>query len=190
MPKTADQHRDPRCELLDVLLCPLCHDRLEPSGRTLRCTHQHAFDIARHGYVNLLTGKKRTVSADTAAMVEARVSFLQAGHYAPLARALSELTVQRCGPGSKVLDAGAGTGYCLAAVLDRLTQALSASDWTFPHTPSDGRREPIATPVRWRRTSGGHCPPGPDPSTSYSMSSLPATARNSVAFCGLTEHST
>ena len=124
MPKTSIARRDPRCRLFDVLLCPLCHDRLEPSGRTLRCVRQHAFDIARHGYVSLLTGNMRTASADTAAMVQARAAFLNAGHYGPLARALADLTAQRCRPGGTVLDAGAGTGYYLATALDAIPRAV------------------------------------------------------------------
>ncbi|NYI06306.1 putative RNA methyltransferase [Allostreptomyces psammosilenae] len=110
--------------LLDLLRCPLCHDPLEAGGGSLRCrTRHHTFDIARQGYVSLLTGDMRTGSADTAPMVAARTAFLTAGHYAPLARALAELAPRLCPPDGVVLDAGTGTGYYLAAVLDALPGA-------------------------------------------------------------------
>jgi 23S rRNA (guanine745-N1)-methyltransferase len=96
----------------------------------LRCGNGHSFDIARYGYVNLMTGHARPGTADTAEMVTARQAFLAAGHYAPLADAVAGLAaaaVPSAGPsagagagGPYVLDAGAGTGYYLAAVLDRL----------------------------------------------------------------------
>lgn len=100
----------------------------------LRCANGHSFDIARYGYVNLMTGHARPGTADTAEMVTARRAFLAAGHYAPLAEAVADLAAaaassaaSSAGPsagagagGPYVLDAGAGTGYYLAAVLNRL----------------------------------------------------------------------
>ena len=46
--------------LADVLLylrCPACAADLTHAPQVLRCRAGHVFDIARHGYVNLLTGK-------------------------------------------------------------------------------------------------------------------------------------
>ncbi|MGH3715540.1 MAG: putative RNA methyltransferase [Micromonosporaceae bacterium] len=118
-----------------LLRCPVCHETLAQDGGTLRCGAGHAYDIARHGYVSLLAGA--APRGDTAAMVAARDSFLSAGHYAWLA----DLLAARCtelattcdpDPGVRathqggpvggeacVVDAGAGTGYYLAAVLNR-----------------------------------------------------------------------
>jgi 23S rRNA (guanine745-N1)-methyltransferase len=71
--------------VVDHLVCPICTTRLELAGRSVRCARQHSFDVARQGYVNLLPGGARTGTADTAAMVEARASFLAEGHFASLA---------------------------------------------------------------------------------------------------------
>ncbi|MFJ8603096.1 hypothetical protein ACIREM_31180 [Streptomyces shenzhenensis] len=49
----------------------------------LRCPVGHTFDIARHGYVGLLTGTRAT-SGDDVAMVRARGRFLSTGAYAPI----------------------------------------------------------------------------------------------------------
>jgi 23S rRNA (guanine745-N1)-methyltransferase len=93
----------------------------------LRCATGHSFDVARQGYVNLMPGGARPGTADTAGMVADRAAFLGAGHYAPLAAALADLAdlageagESAAGERPVALDAGAGTGYYLAAVLGRL----------------------------------------------------------------------
>jgi 23S rRNA (guanine745-N1)-methyltransferase len=133
MPTSPRARHETRRRPFDLLTCPLCHDRLEPAGQALRCPGRHTFDIARHGYVGLLTGNRRPISADTAPMVYARTAFLQAGHYAPLTRTLARLTARFCPPDSTVLDAGTGTGHYLAAVLDALPTAVGLGLDTSPH---------------------------------------------------------
>ena len=115
---------DPWHGLLGVLVCPLCGARLQRDGGALRCVARHSFDIARQGYVSLLTGNAHAANADTASMVRARAEFLGAGHYAPLTRALADLATGLCPPRGTVLDAGAGTGHYLSAVLDALPGAV------------------------------------------------------------------
>ncbi|MET8044246.1 putative RNA methyltransferase [Micromonospora sp. NPDC005215] len=79
---------DPR--ILDRLRCPVCGEPLEPATDTsaLRCPLRHSFDIARQGYVNLLTGRAPHVG-DTADMVAARADFQAAGHYDLISAALA-----------------------------------------------------------------------------------------------------
>jgi 23S rRNA (guanine745-N1)-methyltransferase len=103
-------------EVVALLRCPVCRGSLRRDGGTLRCGMRHSFDIARHGYVSLLVGKPP--SADSAAMVAARERFLATGHYHWLANLLAEWASP--GTAGVIADAGAGTGYYLAAVLDRL----------------------------------------------------------------------
>lgn len=105
---------------LPYLRCPVCDATLGhgPAG-TLRCPRGHSFDIARQGYVNLTRGRAPH-DGDSPAMVEARAAFLAAGHYTFIADALAAAAPETDGP---VLDAGTGTGYYLAHVLDRLPGA-------------------------------------------------------------------
>ncbi|OLR89964.1 putative RNA methyltransferase [Actinokineospora bangkokensis] len=109
-----------------LLTCPHCGADLTLTDRTLRCPAHHSFDIARQGYVSLLRGAA-PFTGDTPEMVAARVDFLGAGHYAPIASALTRVT-----PGEGcVVDLGAGTGYYLSTVLeslpDRVGLALDVS---------------------------------------------------------------
>ena len=105
------------------LICPVCGGELRSADRSLRCERRHTFDRARQGYVNLLPGDAAWGTADTADMVAARADFLRAGHYAPLAALVAARAARLC-RGGLVVDAGAGTGYYLAAVLDRLPDAV------------------------------------------------------------------
>jgi 23S rRNA (guanine745-N1)-methyltransferase len=133
-------------DVVGYLRCPLCAAPLTLVPGRLTCPARHAFDVARQGYVSLLAAPVAGAAGDTAAMVQARERFLAGGHFAPLAAALAEaasagVPVPVPGPASPhpasphpasphaaaaddpppcVLDLGAGTGYYLAAVLDRL----------------------------------------------------------------------
>lgn len=121
MPTT---HHDSRDRLPAVLVCPVCRAHLEPADRSLRCVNRHTFDIARQGYISLMTGHRRPTRGDTSAMVQARTAFLQAGHYASLAHLLAGLATDFGPSDGTVLDAGVGTGYYLARVLDALPTAM------------------------------------------------------------------
>lgn len=102
-------------DVVDVLACPHCGERLKLTGRCLSCPEHHVFDIARQGYVSLLSGRNR-ISGDTSAMVSARANFLNAGHFLPIVEQVAEAVPTGAG---RVLDFGAGTGHYLAEVLSR-----------------------------------------------------------------------
>lgn len=107
---------------LAALICPHCAGTFPARAvdGALRCSDGHAFDAARQGYINLLTGHGTRFSQDTAAMVAARADFLAAGHYSPLADAVVSAAVDAVKNASAepvILDAGTGTGYYLRQVL-------------------------------------------------------------------------
>ncbi|WP_406436222.1 methyltransferase domain-containing protein [Streptomyces sp. NBC_00631] len=111
---------------LDLLCCPACRAdglrRLRPRRGALRCPAGHTFDVARHGYVGLLTGT-RAASGDDAAMVQARERFLSTGSYAPVRDVVASLAAGSAPGRGTVLDVGCGTAYYLAGVLDRMPGA-------------------------------------------------------------------
>jgi 23S rRNA (guanine745-N1)-methyltransferase len=128
-----------------ALRCSVCGDRVAREARTLRCPRGHAFDLARQGYVNLLHAKVPKGTADTAEMVAARVAFLGKGFYESLAAALAARA-----RGRMVVDAGAGTGYYLAHVLDALPQATGlALDVSAPALKRAARAHPRLGAAVW-----------------------------------------
>ena len=98
------------------VICPVCGAALAPQGAAWRCVQGHCFDVARQGYVNLLTvtQKHSRHPGDTREMVAARRAFLDAGWYAPIAKTLADLVRRFCPETASVLDAGCGEGYYLS----------------------------------------------------------------------------
>lgn len=96
----------------DLLSCPNCGSEMVLDAGRLQCALGHSFDVAREGYVNLLGGAE-PANADTTAMLAARRRVQSVGVFAPVAEVVAHLARSR----SPVLDAGAGTGYYLAAAL-------------------------------------------------------------------------
>jgi 23S rRNA (guanine745-N1)-methyltransferase len=129
--------------ILPLLRCPSCGAELTPGDGALRCPRRHSFDLARHGYVGLLTGARAT-SGDDGPMARARRDFLAAGRYAPVRDAVADLAAEADLPGrpdgsgraarpATVVDVGCGTGYYLAGVLDALPGAVGLGLDTSGH---------------------------------------------------------
>ncbi len=95
---------------MEKLLCPVCHKNMIKSGSSLRCESSHSFDIAKEGYVNLLTGSKAgTATGDNKDMARCRKSFLDKGYFEPLASGLCDVITRE--NASTVLDICCGEGY-------------------------------------------------------------------------------
>lgn len=150
--------------VVDRLRCPVCGEALAEvtagAARALRCPRRHSFDIARQGYVNLLAGRAPH-GGDSAEMVVARADFLAAGHYDIISTALAEAASahhQVAGGDDAyplVVDAGAGTGRHLAAVLAALPEAVGlALDVSKPALRRAARVHPRVTAAladTWQR---------------------------------------
>ncbi|MGP4003095.1 putative RNA methyltransferase [Streptomyces sp. 8N706] len=134
---------------LDLLRCPACRTRLRVDRSALRCGAGHTFDIARHGYVSLLTGTRAT-SGDDAAMVRARARFLSTGKYGPVRQVVARLANSGIREQGTVLDVGCGTGYYLAGVLDQLPGACGLGlDTSVRALRSAARAHERAAAVAW-----------------------------------------
>jgi 23S rRNA (guanine745-N1)-methyltransferase len=126
--------------------CPVCAEPVQVGDDLVSCGRGHSFNIARQGYVSLVSGRGGPGTGDSAAMVMAREAFLSGGHYQPLADALTALAARsdRSGPGL-VLDLAGGTGYYLARVLDALGGRLGACvDLSAPALRRAARAHPRA----------------------------------------------
>lgn len=118
------------------LICPICGSKLNRLDKSLVCAGHHCFDIARQGYVNLLTVQQKHSlhPGDTREQVLSRRAFLEAGYYAPIAEALiavaKELTVNsnEIRPSGELLDVGCGEGYYSARLAGALGMHLTGMD--------------------------------------------------------------
>lgn len=89
----------------------------------------HSFDMARQGYVNLLTvDRKHSLHpGDTREQVLSRREFLEAGYYAPIAEALISAARELKITGN-YLDIGCGEGYYCAQLSRELGLSLTGLD--------------------------------------------------------------
>ena len=103
--------------------CPLCAQPLRREEKRYVCPQGHSFDIARQGYVNLLTVQQKHSldPGDTRQQVLSRRAFLESGFYAPISEALNQAALDYIAQG-EILDVGCGEGYYSA----RLAAALGA----------------------------------------------------------------
>lgn len=98
----------------ELLRCPVCGREFAEDGRSLRCGAGHSFDLAKEGYVNLLTGSKPAdAMGDNKQAARYRRDFLNKGFYAPLRDALTARFAARAGA---LLDLCCGEGYYTAAL--------------------------------------------------------------------------
>lgn len=97
-----------------MLICPVCGQRLQKDGNTIRCEKGHSFDVAKGGYVNLLRASKNgDLIGDDKFSARSRRDFLNKGYYAILQQELCRIFGDRRG---NVLDICCGEGYYTAAL--------------------------------------------------------------------------
>ncbi|MBT2773047.1 methyltransferase domain-containing protein [Halomonas sp. ISL-60] len=154
-----------------ALACPLDGKPLAHSGSAWRCPEGHSFDIAKQGYVNLLPvqQKRSHDPGDSKAMVAARQRFLDAGHYQPIADAVSHAVLGHAEVQSlssepfSCLDAGCGEGYYLRQLADAaanerslLLMGLDISKWAvLAAAKQDAKHSPLSS---WVVGSNAHLP--------------------------------
>ena len=111
------------------LICPVCGKPLQKCDRSYLCENRHSFDIARQGYVNLLTVQQKHSLApgDTREQVLSRRAFLEADFYGPIAETLIE-TARKYGVSGEILDIGCGEGWYSAQLAAALGANLTGLD--------------------------------------------------------------
>jgi 23S rRNA (guanine745-N1)-methyltransferase len=109
-----------------LLRCPVCRLDLNAAADALVCGNRHSFDLAREGYVSLLSSRRRRPAAggDSAVQLRHRAAFLDAGYFDPIAATIAEHVQQSEAEAAlgrwRILDAGSGTGHHLARIAEAL----------------------------------------------------------------------
>lgn len=124
--------------------CPVCRHLLQRTEdqRAWRCAHGHSFDVAREGYVNLLSPGRRPgrQAGDSAEMVTARHRFLATGAFDRITGALSDVVAAErprvvldvaCGEGhhTRGLRAPMVLGFDIAKPAVRIAAASDREGW-------------------------------------------------------------
>src|SRR3954469_16536988 len=104
--------------LATALACPVCDAALDIAAAAATCRNGHSFDRARSGYLNLLLSnqKQSAEPGDSAAMLQSRRAFLQAGFYDGMSSAANETVARMLAgrTGAHVADLGCGEGFFTA----------------------------------------------------------------------------
>lgn len=114
-----------------IFKCPVCGREMTINRtNSLECKNGHNFDLARHGYVNLLLKPVR--SDYDQKMYDSRSTVIKSGFFDSLLIAISDLILEMYPKHelavSKILDAGCGEGSHLAKILSNLGQTGTV-DW-------------------------------------------------------------
>lgn len=91
-----------------LLTCPHCADELAVTAESARCARGHSYDVARQGYLNLLSGPQPR-NADTPGMIAARRRVLDSGVFDKVL----DLIAGHTGQARRILEVGAGTAHYL-----------------------------------------------------------------------------
>lgn len=115
--------------VMEIMKCPVCGQALVCENRIWRCENRHSYDVAKEGYVNLLSSHKSgELIGDNKEMALSRREFLNKGYYAPLAQAVTELLRRYTDEGDCVLDICCGEGYYTAYASERLKRRFYGFD--------------------------------------------------------------
>ena len=110
-----------------VFRCPVCHGGMQvDEGKSLLCTNAHRFDLAKQGYVNMLTTPSKTKYDKR--MFDGRKMMNEADFFEPLLERLSEIIGRQqtavSDKGVLLLDAGCGEGSHLTALHTKVSRLV------------------------------------------------------------------
>lgn len=108
-------------KFLEALFCPVCHGSLHLKDKTLKCENNHSFDLAKEGYVNLLTNSHKSgdLMGDNKSMALSRQDFLNKGYFESLASFISSYAEENFSEGSSILDICCGEGYYSSKISEK-----------------------------------------------------------------------
>ncbi|SEG25527.1 putative RNA methyltransferase [Paenibacillus sp. UNC499MF] len=103
-----------------IFSCPVCDGRMKViEGRSLRCGGGHNFDLAREGYLNLLTQAVKSKYGKS--LFAARKAVNENGLFDPIRDEIAERIAEGVPPDKRrsrlrILDAGCGEGSLLSGI--------------------------------------------------------------------------
>lgn len=105
-------------------ICPVCGEPLKRENGVERCRDGHSFDVAKEGYVNLLTGSRSgSLTGDSADMARCRRAFLSKGYFDALAEEVCRIAGKYGFADGNFLDICCGEGHYSSYVKNKLPDA-------------------------------------------------------------------
>lgn len=97
---------------LSLFACPICQESMtiQEQGRMV-CSANHSFDIAKQGYINMLT--HGAASKYSKELFESRKTVIDSGIYDEI----EDKIIEQIAPAQTVLDTGCGEGSHLARIM-------------------------------------------------------------------------
>ena len=112
----------------EIFRCPVCSGQMQMINlQSLICSNRHCFDIAKQGYVNLLSLAKKTKYDKE--MFEYRRMINRSGFFDPLNAVISDKIINqlRTNEPTSILDAGCGEGSHLTKIQEKLFRKTTNS---------------------------------------------------------------
>jgi 23S rRNA (guanine745-N1)-methyltransferase len=112
----------------EIFRCPVCSGEMQMINlQSLICSNRHCFDIAKQGYVNLLSLAKKTKYDKR--MFEYRRMINRSGFFDPLNAVISDKIINqlRTNEPTSILDAGCGEGSHLTKIQEKLFRKTTNS---------------------------------------------------------------
>ncbi|MFJ7737052.1 putative RNA methyltransferase [Lysinibacillus sp. NPDC097287] len=106
-------------ENIMLFACPICATQMQVREQgSLVCTANHSFDVAKQGYVNMMT--HAATSKYSKELFESRKAIIESGIY----DLLEEKIADKIAGAKTVLDTGCGEGSHLARIMTQLDGAI------------------------------------------------------------------
>lgn len=104
------------------LACPKCHEALTLENKSYKCIHNHCYDIAKTGYINLLLNPDKSCNhpGDNKDSLLCRKTHLNQGYYDGILNEVVNYIKTHHQDHMHILDLGCGEGYYTYQMKKRL----------------------------------------------------------------------
>lgn len=105
----------------DILICPLCHEKLTINNHELLCINNHNFTISKKGalFLNVSSNYKNSPIYNSKLFLNRR-SFLRKNYYAKIYDVIAEFINSLSKDKINILDLGSGEGTHVHKILERI----------------------------------------------------------------------
>lgn len=107
----------------DILICPLCHERLSINEHELKCLNNHNFTISKKGalFLNVSSNYKNSLIYNSQLFLNRR-NFLNKNYYSEIYNVIANFINSLSKDKINILDLGSGEGTHVQKILERVNK--------------------------------------------------------------------